>query len=166
MSIDVVFTPNDYDGNRPDFCKLLTSVGIKHTISMINDGTNAQISVDDVKLIKIFPFLKDPCRWCILYNCIDSLEYLLKQIDPVKIKPEWLFLAVRCINLDAVHLLVKYKVNVQAILNCTMKDIHHGYMEKNSFNILQYASRYALDNGPLGVRIYHYLESVYKFKHA
>lgn len=146
----------------------------------------------DESIVEMFPYLSVNCNWDRIFSQIDkdlfisifplvyksnlfnldyitkSMEYnikannnarvecILRCLNKKNIKPTWLFYAVECANLDAIYLLVRYGTNVQY-------DIQ---INKKTQNILQYASEYAIKNGPLGLDIYNYLKSKYVFRHA
>lgn len=146
----------------------------------------------DESIVEMFPYLSVNCDWDRILNQVDkdlfisifplvyksnlfNLDYITKSMEnnikvnnnarvecmlrclnKKNIKSIWLFLAVEYANLDAIYLLVKYKVNIQY-------DIQ---INKKTRNILQWASEWAIKNGPLGLDIYNYLKSKYVFEYA
>lgn len=163
---------------------------LKNIESIIEGSVFVKIKVNDIRNLKyIFSYLRGDCSWNrVLYNveieCFkilfqllceyklinissvtreyiqanknDIVECILSNLNEKDIKSSWLFTAVEHANLDAVYLLVKYKVNI--------------YELNGNMNILQFASD-RVDKptkiaGPIGLKIYNYIDSIYKFKYA
>ena len=108
--------------------------------------------LNELKLIRIDIFM---CEY-IKMNENEKIKCMLSNLNEKDIYTDWLFLAVECANLDAVYLLVKYKVDI--------------YKCCNYKNILQFASiqvdKPTKVGGPIGLKIYNYIDSIYKFKYA